>query len=137
MPQLRILFIIAVATFVSLIAGAVWSASNKDTVVLRGYVYATITGLPVGNCKISVHNYYAPKNGTETTYISTDKNGYYETSVTDCSLLYMRAFKEGYAMERSGALTPEPITEYSFMLEEGIDTEKDFLTRGEVNSNFH
>lgn len=136
MPQPRILLIIAVATFISLIASAMWSASNKDNVVLRGYVYDTLTGLPVDGCKISIHNYYAPKNGTETTYISTNKDGYYETSVKDCSLLYMRAFKEGYAMERSGALTPEPITEYSFMLEEGMDTELDFLTPGEVNSNF-
>lgn len=136
MPQLRILFIIVIAVFVSLIAGAMWSASNRDTVTLRGYVYDTITGLPVAGCKIAVFNYYAPRNGTETTYVSTNKEGYYETTVTDSSLLYMRAFKDGYAMERSGAVTPEPITEYSFMLEVGSDTEKDFLTPGEVNSSF-
>jgi hypothetical protein len=126
--------IIVLAGFTGLIA-FMPSGDNPRYVELQGYVHDQTTGKPIARCKMAVFNCILQKDGSykkdATLYTKTDADGHYEIDIENSYLLYIRAYKNGYAIARSGAVKAQPETEQHFILEKGNEPETDFYKEGE------
>ncbi len=115
-----------------------WSSGQAAQYVkLQGYVHDRVTGKPLDSCTIAVFNCILKKDGLyakdNTLYARTDKDGHYEIELPNSSLMYVRVFKKGYAIAKSGAVKPQKETEQNFILEAGNDPESDLYKQGEAS----
>lgn len=114
-----------------------WSSGQvAQYVKLQGYVHDQITGKPLSGCTLAIFNCIKLEDGSyaedKTLYIKTDADGHYEITFPNSYLIYIRAFKNGYAIARSGAVRSQRDTEYNFILEQGNDPESDLYKEGET-----
>ena len=114
-----------------------WSSGQVSQYVkLQGYVHGQATGKPVSGCTMAIFNCIIHEDGSyaedKTLYAKTDSDGHYEIALPNSYLIYIRAFKKGYAIARSGAVKPQRDTEFNFILEHGNDPESDLYKEGET-----
>jgi len=109
---------------------------NCENITLTGYVHEQPTGKPAVNCSIAVFNCinHDDKVFSESKlFTTTDSGGYYEIEIEKSCQMYIRAYKEGYVIGRSGIVRAAPETEYNFMLTKGFSKKKYFLKQQEVS----
>lgn len=116
---------------------AIWpDDGNSENVVLSGYVHEQPTGKPAVNCSIAIFNCISKDSkvfSESKLFTTTDASGYYEIEIEKSCQMYIRAYKEGYVIARSGIVRAKPETEQNFMLTEGFSKEKDLLKQQEVS----
>jgi len=110
---------------------------NKGYVVLTGYVHDKLTGQPVSNCRVAVFNCIVQEDGgygrDKILYTKTDADGFYEMEIENSYLMYVRVYKKGYAIARSGSIYSLSETEQNFALEKGDASEDDLYKEAEVS----
>lgn len=131
-----------IAIIITILAGIIclivfWPSADKTGhVKLQGYVHDHATGKPINNCKIVIFNCIIQEDNTygrdKTLYTTTDVDGHYEAEMENSHLMYIRVFKKGYSITRSGAVKSERETEQNFILEKGNDSESDLYKQNEV-----
>ena len=117
------------------------SDANIEYVSVEGYVHDKETGKPIKNCTVAIFNCIIQKDNSygrdKILYTETGDDGYYEIEIEKSHLMYIRAYKKGYSISRSGAVQSKRETEQNFILEKGNDTERDLYKQNEVEENIH
>lgn len=131
-----------IAITITILAGIIclivfWPSTDKTGYVkLHGYVHDHATGKPINNCKIVIFNCIMQGDNTysrdKTLYTKTNADGHYEIEIENSHLMYIRVFKKGYSIARSGAVKSERETEQNLMLEKGNDLESGLYEQNEV-----
>jgi len=110
---------------------------NKDYVILTGYVHDKVTGQPLDKCKVAVFNCIINDDDSygrdKILYATTDADGFYEMEIENSYLMYVRVYKKGYALARSGSVRSQRETEQNFVLEKGASSEDDLYKEEQVN----